>query len=66
MCVCACASVRARARVCARARNSHKDSVRIATVEEHLYGKTIHPATKAQLHLPPLDLSWAHTYSKYK
>ena len=34
-----------------------KDSVREATVEEQLNSKTIRPAMKAQLHLPPLDLS---------
>ena len=42
---------------------SHKDSVRKATVEEQLSSKTIHPAMRlrAQLHLPALDLSWALT-----
>jgi len=40
---------------------SHKDSVRKATVEEQLSSKTKHPALTAQLHLPPLDLSWAPT-----
>ena len=36
---------------------SHKDSVRKATVEEKLCSKTIPPAMKAQLHLPALRLS---------
>ena len=39
--------------------NSHKDGVRKATVEEQLSNKTIHPAVRAQLHLPPLHLSWS-------
>ena len=30
-----------------------------ATVEEQLSNKTNHPAVRAQLHLPALDLSWA-------
>ena len=41
------------------AESGHKDSVRGATAEEQLSSKTIHPAKRAQLHLPPLDLSWA-------
>ena len=44
----------------ARAEQSHKDSVRKATVEEQLSSKTINPtAMRAQLRLPALDLSWA-------
>ena len=34
-------------------------NVRKATVGEQLSRKTIHPAMRAQLHLPLLDLSWA-------
>ena len=30
-----------------------------SAVEEYLSNKTVHPAVRAQLHLPPLDLSWA-------
>ena len=41
------------------AEQSHKDGVRKATAEEQLDSKTIHPAMRAQLHLPPLNLSWA-------
>jgi len=38
---------------------SHKDSVREATVEEQLCSKTNCPAMRAQLRFPVLDLSWA-------
>ena len=38
-------------------KQSHKDSVQNATVEEQLSSKTIHPATRAQLHLPSLLFS---------
>ena len=37
----------------------HKYSVREATVEEQLSSKTNHPAMRANLHLPALDLLWA-------
>ena len=40
------------------AEQSHKNSERKATVEEQLCTKTIHPATRVQLQLPTLDLSW--------
>ena len=30
-----------------------------SAVAEHLSNKTVHPAMTAQLHLPPLDLSWS-------
>ena len=36
---------------------SHKDSVQKACGTT--YSKTVRPAMRAQLHLPPLDLSWA-------
>ena len=36
----------------------HKDTVREATAEEQVCSKTNHPALRAQLHLPALDLSW--------
>ena len=39
-------------------RSSHKDSVREAAVEEYLCSKTNHPAMRAQVHLPALDLFW--------
>ena len=29
-----------------------------SAVEEYLSNKTVHPAMRAQLHLPPLDLTW--------
>ena len=48
-----------RVRRCRPARQSHKDSVRKATVVtvEQFSRKTIHPAMRAQLHLPVLDQS---------
>ena len=39
-------------------RSSHQDSVREAVAEEQLSCRTIHPGTRAQLHLPPLHLPW--------
>ena len=38
------------------AEQSHKDSARETTVEEQLCSKTNHPAMRAQLHLPALDI----------
>ena len=40
------------------AEQSDKDSVREATAEEQVCSKTNHPAMRAQLHLPALDLAW--------
>ena len=43
---------------CFNSWSEQSHSVREATAEEQLCSKTIHPAMRAQLHLPPLDLSW--------
>ena len=44
-------------------RNSHWNSVREATVVEEASSKTIHPAMRARLYLPVLDLSWPYCSS---
>ena len=76
MCVTVCVCVCARASMCSAkqlvhfanccfnscAEQSHKDSVKEATVQEQFSNKTIYPAMRIQFHLPALDLSWALTH----
>ena len=46
------------------AEQSHKDSVRKATVEDQFSSKTVHPAMRAQLHLLSLHLSCSRQWPR--